>query len=93
MLSRIILLEERKTGRMSGLRIFVRLDTSVYLEKKTGNHKYFINEITRTHGAALFPRCVGHLKLDLFFTHMSKTLYHIASQKIHLAPPTLPFQE
>jgi hypothetical protein len=89
MLSRIIQLEERKMGRMSGLRIFVRLDVSIYLEKKTGKHKYFVNEITRSHGAALFSKWDSKGQLHQLYTHMSKTLQIIASQKFYLPPPKL----
>jgi hypothetical protein len=86
---RVILLEERKTGRMSGMRIFCRMDVSIYRHLGTGKHQFFINEITRTHGAALFSYWETKQRLDgFFFTHLSKTLHQVVSQKIFQKPPT-----
>ena len=53
-LGKILLLEERQTGRMSGLRMFCRLDVSVFREQATGKHSFFVNEITRAHSTGLF---------------------------------------
>lgn len=88
-LGRVIALEEKKFGRMSALRVFCRLDVSIYLEKN-GDHKYFVNEITRTHGAGLFPQWDSNQKLDLLFIQMSNTLHYISSEKLYLVdPPSL----
>lgn len=87
MLVRVISLEERRTRRMSCLSVFCRLDVSVY-RKKTGEHKYFVNEITRTHGTALFPQWDSNNSLDLLFTHMANTLHYVCSRRLYLNPPT-----
>ena len=85
-LARVVALEERVMGRMSGLRVFCRLDVSVYQEKN-GDHKYFVNEITRTHGAALFPQWDSKKRLDSLFTNLSDTLHYISSNKLYLRSP------
>ena len=90
-LVRVIALEERRMGRMSALRVFCRLDVSIYLEKG-GEHKYFVNEITRTHGAGLFSQWDSNNRLDFLFIHMSNILHYISSHKLYLAdPPSFPF--
>lgn len=90
MLGNIILLEEKRTGRMSGLRIFCRLDVSVFREQETGKHSFFVNEITGSHGAALFESWITHSMADSLFRHMSNILHLVGSKKLYLCPPTLP---
>ena len=90
MLGKIILQEERQTGRMSGLRIFCRLDVSVCRDRATGEHSFFINEIMRTQGAALFQGWDIKNRLDLLFMHMENILHLVASQKLYIQPPTPP---
>lgn len=89
-LARVIALEERKTGRMSGLRVFCRVDVSLYRESEGGSHRYFVNEITRTHGAALFPNWDVENRLGFLFNHMSNTLHYISAKKLYQQPP-IPF--
>jgi hypothetical protein len=89
-LGKTILLEERVTGRMSGLRVFCRLDISVFRERETGKHSFFVNEITRSHGTALFVEWITHGLTDPFFHHLSDILHLVAAQKLFLTPPTLP---
>jgi hypothetical protein len=86
-LSRIISLEESRLGRLSGLRVFCRLDISVFRERDGGQHRYFVNEITRTHGAALFPKWDSYHKLDLLFSTIANTLHYISKSKLYLQPP------
>jgi hypothetical protein len=90
MLGKIILEEERQMGRMSGLRIFCRLDVSVYLDKAGGKHSFFVSEITRSHGAALFEAWDTRGLFDLFFTHMAQILYLVSSERLYLQPPSVP---
>ena len=85
-LARVIALEERRMGRMSGLRVFCRLDVSIYRERNRV-HKYFVNEITRAHGAGLFPQWDSNKRLDFFFVLMSNLLHYITSQKLYFQPP------
>lgn len=86
---RVIQLEERRTGRMSGMRFFCRMDVSVYRHMETGKHHFFVNEITRTHGAGLFSNWDEQGRLDMFFfNRLSKTLHHASAQKLFLNSPT-----
>lgn len=91
-LARVIALEERKTGRISGLRVFCRLDISVFRESESGKHSYFVNEITRSHGTALFPRWDSRNKLNFLYHHLSETLHYLAAKKMYLEPPPLSFK-
>jgi hypothetical protein len=86
-LNRVISLEEKRSGRMSGLRVFCRLDVSIFMEKDGMTHRYFVNEITRAHTAALFPQWDSNQRLDLFFSHMARTLHYISKSKLYLQPP------
>jgi hypothetical protein len=86
MLARVIALEEKRMGKMSGLRVFCRLDVSIYRDGR-GEYNYFVNEITRTHGAGLFPQWDSNNKLDLLLSNMSNTLHDICSQKLFFKPP------
>ena len=81
-LARVILLEERRLRRWSGLRVFCRLDVSIYREQEGGLHHYFVNEITRTHGAGLFSLWDTNIRLNGFFNHMSQVLHHISSTEM-----------
>ena len=71
MLGKVIMLEENQTGRMSGLRVFCHLK----IEKGSEKHSYYVNEITRTNGAALFRQWDSDSRLNMLFTHMSNTLH------------------
>jgi hypothetical protein len=90
MLGRLITLEEREMGRMSGLRVFVRLDVSVFRESRTGAYRFFVNEITRGHGAGLFQEWVSHEKADFLFQHLAEVFHLVASNKLYLNPPPPP---
>jgi hypothetical protein len=68
--------------RMSGLRVFCRLDVSVYREKATGKHSFFVNEVTRTHGSGLFQHWTDHQMADPFFVHLMHVLHLVASEKL-----------
>ena len=86
--SRVIRQEERMTGRMSGLRIFCRVDASIYRHAGAKEHHFFVNEITRTHGAGLFPSWDTNNRLDFLFVRMAKVLHYVAQEKIFQKPPT-----
>ena len=89
-LGRVIALEERRTKRMSGLRIFVRLDVSVFRERETGSYRFFVNEITRTHGTCLFQEWVSHDQSDFVFQDLCHILHLVASEKLFLVKPSPP---
>jgi hypothetical protein len=86
-LARVIALEERRTGRMSGLRVFCRMDISIYRATERGDHQYYVNEITRTHGGALFPKFDSNKRLNNLFNHMSNILHHISMMKLYQQSP------
>jgi hypothetical protein len=46
--------EEKRIDRPSDLRVFCRLDISIFLNNLTNQHEYFVSEIVTTHRAALF---------------------------------------
>jgi hypothetical protein len=60
-----------KIGRLSDLRVFCRLDVSVFRNK--GSYSYFINEVEASHGTGLFlhyvptpgPRVITDLAIAL----------------------------
>ena len=83
-LGKIILLEERQSGRMSGLRIFCRLDVGVFRDQATGEHCFFVNEVTRTHTAALFQEFLSHQMADPVFSHLSDLLHMVALRNCFL---------
>jgi hypothetical protein len=89
-LGKVILLEEKKTGRMSGLRVFCRLDVSIFREQATGSYSFFVNEITRTHGSGLFHGWIVHEQGDFLFEHLSEVLHLVAAQKLYLPCPPPP---
>lgn len=90
-LAQVIALEERRMQRMSGLRVFCRLDLSIYRHTESGKHEYFVNEITRTHGAALFPGWDSNNRLNFMFTHMSNILHFLSFKQLYRQAPIPPF--
>jgi hypothetical protein len=90
MLGKIILLEEKETKRWSGLRAFCRLDVSVFREKVSGKHNFFVNEITRSHTCGLFQDYVQHGLADPLFSHLCNVLHHVAANKYFLLSQTVP---
>jgi hypothetical protein len=86
--ARVIRLEEIQFEKMSGMRLWCRMDVSVYREKETGKHQFFVNEITRSHTAALFPRWDSSDLLDRFFYRsLARSLHHVAALKLFDDPP------
>jgi hypothetical protein len=74
LLYQLIVAEEHITKRRSGLRVFVRMDISVFQTK--GKFSYVVNELTRSHQATLFTEYVGG-KADFAFQDMTKVLHFI----------------
>ncbi|KDR67504.1 hypothetical protein GALMADRAFT_216369 [Galerina marginata CBS 339.88] len=89
MLAKVIILEEVKFKRKSGLRIFCRMDVSVYRNATTAKHEFFVNEITRSHGACLFTKWDHSLKWRAAFNTFSQILHLAAKKKFYLSPPSL----
>lgn len=90
MLGKIIFLEEKETKRWSGLRAFCRLDVSVFREKDSGKHNFFVNEITRSHTCGLFQAWVRPGMADPLFSHLCDVLHLVAANKMFLLSQTVP---
>jgi hypothetical protein len=98
MLGKLILAEERCSGRFSALRIFCRIDVSVFrdcsgdvdLDSDSG-FKYVVNEVDRTLNTCLYyamnkPGGAA----DMMFVHLSKILLSAVQKKLLLNPPPPP---
>lgn len=46
-------------NRLSDLRVFCRIDVSVFMDS-TGNYQYFVNEVEASHGTALLLHYTGN---------------------------------
>lgn len=79
MLYRLIVAEEHITNRPSTMRIFVRMDISVY--KNEGKFHYFINELTRSHQTGLFMHWDISGRMELCIQELEKVLHFVAYQR------------
>ena len=78
-LARVVLLEEKRFMRVSSMRVFCRMDISIFCKQDNGRHYYFVNEITWTHSAALFPQWDTNSRLNNLFSHISNILHYLAN--------------
>jgi hypothetical protein len=76
MLHRLVLAEEHVTGRKSGMRIFLRMDVSVFQINE--QFQYYVNELTRSHQTGLFMHWDKIGKMDLCIQDLSKVLHFVA---------------
>jgi len=94
MLGKLIIAEEQCSGRVSSLRIFCRLDISLYrdISRDGGQgYKYVVNEVNRTFSTCLFynhsqPNGMG----DGLFWHLAQALQHVAEKKFLINSPPPP---
>ena len=91
MTGKMVLAEERQYQRFSGLRIFARMDVSVYRDTRSGTYKYFVGEVTRGHTTHLFHGCDSEVDhSDHFISVLSNILHYTATNKLnHSLPPLL----
>jgi hypothetical protein len=75
MLYRLITAEEVIIQRRSSMRLFVRMDISVF--QRDGKFHYMINEITRSHQTALFLHWDGG-KMDHCIQELVRAFHYIA---------------
>jgi hypothetical protein len=75
MLYRTVLAEEHFSKRRSCMRIFVRMDISVYQQQ--GQFHYMVNELTRSHQSALFLQ-YDNGKMDLCIQDLATVLHFVA---------------
>jgi hypothetical protein len=92
MLGKLVLAEEREYRRFSGLRIFARMDVSVYRDKTNQVYRYVVNEVARGHTTHLFHGHDSDLGTsDHMITNLALLLHYVASHKLnHAEPPSPP---
>lgn len=90
MMGKLVLMEEKTTQRMSGMRIFCRLDVSVYCDRLTREYRYYCNEVTRAHVGALFASWDEHERLEIIYTQLSRILHMCTSHGVFNSPPPAP---
>lgn len=92
MLARLIVTEECQfdNEQFSWLRIFCRLDISVFREQNTGKYQFFVDEVTCTHGAGLFKRWDTIWNTDFGFQGMEEVLHFVVNGKFYSEPPLHP---
>lgn len=92
MLGKMVLAEEKRYRRFSGLRIFVRMDVSVYRHTGSGEYQYFVNEPTRVNDTHFFHGCDCDFGTsDHIMEYLAKVLhYHALKRFDHSAPPNPP---
>jgi hypothetical protein len=78
MLYRLIVAEEAITQRRSCMRIFVRVDVSVF--ERDGKFQFMINELTRSHQTGLFLHW-DHGKMDLCIQELANALHFVAAHQ------------
>ena len=74
MLGQYILAYEYHSNFFSGLRIFCRMDTSVYSQQD--RFHFFINEMTHSHNTGLFSFIDQYEELESAYSDLSLTLEH-----------------
>jgi hypothetical protein len=79
MLHRLIVAEEHFSNRPSTMRIFVRMDISVY--RHEGKFHYFINELTRSHQSGLFMHWDISGKMEGCIQELAKVLHYVTYQR------------
>lgn len=73
MLYRLVLADEHYTARTSCMRIFLRMDISVF--ERNGQFHYFINELTRSHQTGLFLHWDKIGKMDFCIQDLANILH------------------
>jgi hypothetical protein len=79
MLSRVITAEEHFTKRRSCMRLFVRMDVSVFQRQR--EFHYIINELTRSHQTALFQQWDSG-SMEMCIQDLAKTLHYVTYQDV-----------
>ena len=92
MLGKLILAEERTSGKLSSLRIFTRLDISVYrdVSRDGSGFQYVLSEVNRNLSTCLYFNWAKPSGMrDAMLLHHSKLLWHVARYKCLLKEPPL----
>lgn len=79
MLGKLVITEEYLGKKTSSLRLFARLDCSVFFEPQIQTHQLFVNEITRSQDTALWlDKCRGNNRDISFLSYLTQALYYAA---------------
>jgi len=90
MVSKLIQAEEHTSGILSGLRVYCRLDVSVFWDEIGNRHQFFTNEITRGHCSGLFSHWDKENRMMTVFKSMSKSLHFLVENRLmHVHPQHL----
>jgi hypothetical protein len=76
MLSKLIPAEEFITNRESGMRIFVRVDASIFLAEEETH--FIVNELTRSHNTDMFNHWDEAFKNELLVQELAKVLCFVS---------------
>lgn len=93
MLGKLILAEEKNSRQLSSLRIFCRLDISVYRDASydDGGFQYVVSEVNRTTSTALFtPYAEPIGTRHSMIRHLAQVLHHATVSKCFRASPPPP---
>jgi hypothetical protein len=78
MISKLVPAEEFITKQRSSMRIFLRMDASVFLAN--GKPHFMVNELTRTHHTGMFHRWDSHNRNELLVQELAKVLHFATIQ-------------
>jgi len=93
MLGKLILAEERTSGELSSLRIFSRLDISVYRDTSANGSgfQYVLSEVNRTLSTAVYSAYAEPIGTwDALITHLAETLHLATANGCFLSHPPPP---
>lgn len=76
-LAKLIKAEEFITSQPSGLRVFVRLDISVFLKSGADKCQFVVNEVTRGHNVGFWSAWCTDVKMDTILQELSYTLHFL----------------
>ena len=76
-MAKLIKAEELVNKKPSGLRIFVRLDVSVFAKAGEDGYHFVVNEVTRGHNTGFWGRWGKKEEQDALFQELSYTLHFL----------------
>lgn len=76
-LAKLIKAEEFTISQPSGLRIFVRLDVSVFVKSGANECQFVVNEVTRGHNVGFWSAWCTDKEMDTMLQELSYTLFFL----------------